>query len=111
MVGRPVTDPQLPVDPDPAPPRRHPSTVGGMFYLAVLALTAVGIVVVWSGDWRAGVRWMGGALLLASLTRLVLPARDAGMLAVRHRAFDCVLLAVVGAVLILLAGTIPNQPV
>ena len=43
--------------------------------------------------------------------RLVLPAREAGMLAVRHRAVDCVMLAGVGGVLIFLASTIPNQPV
>jgi hypothetical protein len=40
----------------------------------------------------------------------VLPARDAGMLAVRRRWLDCLMLAGVGALLIFLAATIPNQP-
>jgi hypothetical protein len=90
--------------------RRHPSTVGGMFYLVVLAATAVGIGIVWSGNWRLGTQWMAGALIAAAVARLVLPRRDAGMLAVRHRLFDALLLAGVGGALIFLSITIPNQP-
>ncbi len=90
--------------------RRYPRTIGGMFYLVVLAATAVGIGIVWSGNWRLGTEWMAGALIFAAGVRLVLPHRDAGMLAVRHRLFDCLLLAGVGALLIFLAITIPNQP-
>jgi hypothetical protein len=90
--------------------RRYPSTIGGMFYLLVLAATAVGIGIVSTGNWRLGTEWMAGALIAAALARLVLPRRDAGMLAVRHRLFDCVLLAGVGVILIFLAITIPNQP-
>ncbi len=92
-------------------PRRLPSTIGGMFYLLVLAATGLGVgIAVWSGDWRRGVTWIGGALLAASAVRLVLRNRDAGMLAVRHRLVDVFLLAAVGTVLIVLADTIPNQP-
>ena len=120
MVVDAVTEPEPPLDEQPvtqdsAPqdpaPRRYPSTIGGAFYLVVLAVTAVGIGIVWTGDWRVGVRWMGGALLFGALVRLVLPTRDAGMLAVRHRSVDCIMLAAVGVVLVVLAGTIPNQPV
>jgi len=91
--------------------RRYPRTIGGMFYIVVLAATMTGIVIVWTGNWRVGTRWIAGALLFAALIRLVLPARDAGMLAVRHRLLDCLLLAGVGGILIFLAATIPNQPV
>ena len=73
-------------------------------------MTAVGIGIVATGDWRVGIRWVAGGLVFASLVRCVLPTRDAGMLAVRHRAVDCVMLAVVGLVLLFLASTIPNQP-
>jgi hypothetical protein len=90
--------------------RRLPRTIGGWFYLVVLAATGIGIVVVATGNWRVGTRWIAGALLFAALIRLVLPARDAGMLAVRRRWLDCVMLAGVGALLIFLAATIPNQP-
>lgn len=96
---------------DAAEGRRYPRTIGGMFYLVVLAGTAVGIGIVWTGNWRLGTEWMAGALIFAAVVRAVLPHREAGMLAVRHRAFDCLLLGGVGALLIFLAVTIPNQPV
>ncbi|WP_372729417.1 DUF3017 domain-containing protein [Nocardioides sp.] len=89
--------------------RRYPSTIGGLFYLLVLAGTFIGIAVVTWGQWRHGVRWIGGSLIAAAGVRLVLRARDAGMLAVRHRVVDAVLLGGVGAVLFFLASTIPNQ--
>lgn len=98
--------------PEPEPEgRRYPSTIGGAGYLLALAVTGVGITVVAFGDWRGGVRWIAAALIGAALLRLVLPVRDAGMLAVRHRGVDCLLLGGVGGLLIFLAATIPNQPV
>ncbi|MEP9361865.1 DUF3017 domain-containing protein [Nocardioides sp. CN2-186] len=90
--------------------RRYPSTIGGAFYLAVLAVSAIAIGIVTTGAWRAGIRWFGGALVFAALIRVVLPAKDAGMLAVRRRWFDCLLLAGVGVALIVLASSIPDQP-
>ena len=90
--------------------RRYPSTIGGAFYLLVLVTGAVGIAIVWSGDWRLGMRFLAGGLCFAALVRLVLPARDAGMLAVRNRFFDAVLLGGVGAAIFFLVMTIPNQP-
>jgi hypothetical protein len=36
--------------------RRYPSTIGGAFYLVVLAITAIGIGIVTTGAWRVGVR-------------------------------------------------------
>ena len=107
---------QPPVDPLPdeeafePPPRRHPSTIGGLCYLVVLAMTGVGIGIAWTGDWRLGVKWIGAALILGAVVRLVLRRRDAGMLAVRNRAVDAGLLSVVGATLIFLSESIPNQP-
>lgn len=103
--------------PDPAPDpgpgeegRRYPSTIGGALYLAVLAVVGVAIVVVVLDDWRTGIRWYGGALVAAAVLRALLPAKDAGMLAVRKRWWDCLLLAGTGAALLLLAGSIPDQP-
>ena len=90
--------------------RRYPSTIGGLFYLAVLAAGGTGIAIVWSGDWRLGIRCLAAGLCFAALLRLVLPKRDAGMLAVRSRLFDVVLLGGLGAALFFLAQTIPNQP-
>jgi hypothetical protein len=90
--------------------RRYPSTIGGAFYLAVLAVVAVAVGIVTTGAWRVGIRWYGGALIAAAVIRAVLPAKDAGMLAVRRRWWDCFLLAGTGLALIFLAGSIPDQP-
>jgi hypothetical protein len=90
--------------------RRYPSTIGGFFYLLVLAATGIGIWISWSDDWRWGVKWIGAALILAGLVRLVLRQRDAGMLAVRKRWIDVLMLVGGGATLIFLSESIPNQP-
>jgi hypothetical protein len=90
--------------------RRYPSTIGGACYLVVLAASAVGLGITARGDWRLGVRWIAASLLAAAVIRLFLPARDAGMLAVRRRSVDVALLVVVGLALFVLATTIPNQP-
>jgi uncharacterized membrane protein YraQ (UPF0718 family) len=53
---------------------------------------------------------VAGALFAAAALRLVLPQKDAGMLAVRHRLIDVTVLVLVGAALFFLAGDIPDQP-
>ena len=90
--------------------RRYPSTIGGAFYLLVLLITVAGLAVASVSDWRVGVRMIGGALVLAAAVRVVLSPRDAGMLAVRHKLLDVALLAGLGAALIFLASSIPDQP-
>ncbi|KAA1421186.1 DUF3017 domain-containing protein [Nocardioides humilatus] len=83
-----------------------------MLYIAVLIATAVGIGIVWRGhDWRLGIRVVSGALAAAAALRLVLPQRDAGMLAVRPRLVDVFMLGSVAAALFILATNIPDQPV
>ena len=90
--------------------RRYPSTIGGAFYLLVLAVTIGGLAVASLSDWRIGIRIVGGALLFAAAVRMVLGPRDAGMLAVRHKVLDVALLVGLGAALIFLASSIPDQP-
>ena len=90
--------------------RRYPSTIGGAFYLLVLLITVAGLAVAALSDWRVGIRMIGGSLLFAAAVRVVLGPRDAGMLAVRHKALDVVLLVCLGAALIFLATSIPDQP-
>jgi Protein of unknown function (DUF3017) len=134
-MRNPVTDPLEPplddraiVPPESVPPisaedlvdgdhpegepleRRYPSTIGGAFYLLVLLATGAGLVVAALADWRFGIRIMGGALIFAAAVRVVLGPRDAGMLAVRHKALDVVLLVALGSALIFLATSIPDQP-
>ncbi len=96
--------------PDEEDVRRYPSTIGGAFYLLVLVVVGVALLIVAIGDWRTGIRLMGGTLVFAALVRLVLRARDAGMLAVRHKVLDAAILIVLGGLLIFLAGSIPDQP-
>ena len=101
-------------EPVPVPlpaPVRHPRTFGGLFYLAVLVATLVGIGIVGFGDWRLGIRVVAGSLAAAAALRLVVPEKDAGMLAVRRRLIDVLLLAAVAAGLLVLAASIPDQPV
>jgi hypothetical protein len=91
--------------------RRYPSTIGGAFYISILLATGTALVIATRSDWRLGVQVLGGAVLVAALLRLILATRDAGMLAVRHRALDVFLLTSAGVALIALASSIPNQPV
>lgn len=88
--------------------RRYPSTIGGACYIGVLTVVVAGLVIVATGHWRAGIEVFGGALVAGALVRLVLPSRDAGMLAVRARWLDATLLAGAGAALWILAATMPN---
>ena len=90
--------------------RRYPSTIGGACYLVLLGTSTVGLWITARGDWRLGVRWIAASLVVAAVLRLLLPTREAGMLAVRRRALDVSLLAVVGVALFVLSVTIPNQP-
>ena len=95
----------------PQEPRRVPSTFGGMVYLIVVAVTAVGLLVVAFGPWRRGVELIGLGLIFGALMRAVLRDRNAGMLRVRrHRWVDVLMLGGVGSAMIVLANVIPNQP-
>ncbi len=76
-----------------------------------LAGVAVGmILVVAQNRWRVGLFGIGTLLLVLAAARLVLPARRLGMLAVRGRLFDAVLLTAFGAAVIGLTLTVPIPP-
>lgn len=92
-------------------PRRRPSTFGGIVYLCVCAAGAVGLAIVALGPWRRGVVVIGVALLVAGACRVLLSDHEAGMLRVRRsRWIDALMLLGVGTALIVLAGSIPDQP-
>jgi hypothetical protein len=97
--------------PEPPPPRRHPSTIGGGLYIVVVVAMCTGLAMIWStGDWRFGIRVVAGALATAAVLRLILPERDAGMLAVRHRITDVTIVGSIAIALFILASSIPDQP-
>ena len=111
--------PGLPPEPDPAEESdrrpvtelKKPSTVGGLIYLCVLGGAVSGVVVAATGPWRTGVSWLAFSLLAAAAARLVLPDADAGMLRVRSKILDAAILVSMGVALLVLAATIPDQPV
>lgn len=78
----------------PLPVRQWPIVLVTMVALAGLVLTA-------SDRFRVGAVTVGAALLLGALLRLVLP--EVGMLAVRSRFTDAVVLSVLGGAIALLA--------
>ncbi len=105
------TGPDVVGEPVDEEARRYPSTIGGAFYISILLAAGAALVIATRSDWRLGIQVLGGAVLVAALLRLILANRDAGMLAVRHRALDVFLLTSAGVALIALASSIPNQPV
>ena len=99
-----------PVEEGPAP-RRYPSTLGGALYLLMMLAVLVSVAVVVLSSWRVGVRLFGGSLVVGAVMRLALPDPEAGRFAVRSKAVDAFLYVLVGGALIVLASSIPDQPV
>ncbi|MFC5264514.1 DUF3017 domain-containing protein [Kribbella qitaiheensis] len=73
-----------------------------------LAVCAVGLVILTFYDWRNGVLIFSGGVLLAALLRAGLSDNAAGLLHVRSRMFDTLLLLGVGAAILLLGLIVPN---
>lgn len=90
-------------------PLKRPQTLGGVVYLAVLGASVVGLGIVSAGAWRTGLAWVGVSLLVAASTRLVLSERGAGMLRVRRKWSDVLMLAMAGVALIVLTIVVPQQ--
>lgn len=67
-----------------------------------------GLVVLTFNDWRKGVLVFAGGVLLAGVLRAVLSDDAAGLLRVRSRMFDAMLLLGVGAAILLLGLLVPN---
>jgi hypothetical protein len=65
-------------------------------------------LLVGTGHFRSGCLLLGTSVLFAMLARLVLPARRVGLLVVRSRAFDVLVLAVMGVALVVLAIVVPT---
>ena len=76
--------------------------------LVVLAVFAVGIVLILNWHWRRGSVTIGGSVVLAAVLRLVLPPKWAGLLQVRGKAFDVLLLAGTGVAIMVLGMAVPG---
>jgi hypothetical protein len=88
---------------------QKPSTTGGIVYLIVMAVLLIGLGTVIFGAWRTGIVLIGSGFGLAFAFRAVLPDERAGMLRVRRRFFDLVVLALCCAGTIVLAIVIPTR--
>lgn len=97
------------MDPEDGADRR-PQTIGGGVYLLVVASALTGLAITVLGAWRTGVIWIGAGLLVGGAVRLVLPERQAGMLRVRRKGSDVVMMLLVGVALVVLAVVVPDQP-
>ena len=73
--------------------------------LASILVVGAGLVLVTFGYWRRGLIVIGLALIGAALLRLLLPLRRVGLLAVRSRSVDVLLLAGTGLALTVLTLT------
>lgn len=77
---------------------------------AVLLVIVAGLVLAVLDHWRRGSAALAAAAGLAALLRLVLPARLAGVLAVRSRRFDVAFLLAVTALLVAMALAVRGVP-
>lgn len=84
-------------------PRRPPEAP----LAAVVGGVAVGLLFAYLHHFRIGSLLMALSVLAGAAMRLVLPARDAGLLAVRSRGFDVVTLATLGLGLLVFALVVP----
>jgi hypothetical protein len=90
--------------PQPLRPTRGPSEVAlGTVLLVVL----VGLALVGQDHWRRGLLLVGGGLLLGAAVRLLMPGRTVGLLAVRGRVFDTIVLAALGVAVLVLTSSVP----
>ena len=89
---------------------RKPSTLGGIFFLGVLVTALVGIAIAATGAFRTGTTWLAASLIAAAAARVVLSDDDAGMLRVRRKVLDAVILTATGLAIIFLAWSIPDRP-
>jgi hypothetical protein len=80
--------------------------------IVVLAMAVTGIAYASAvpPHWLRGVLLLAVALVLAGLLRLLLPARQAGLLAVRGRFTDVLCYAGSGVAIILLGLALPQLP-
>lgn len=76
---------------------------------ASMILLVASLVIAAAGHWRGGVDLLGITMVAAGTARLVLPRKRLGLLAVRHRAVDSLLLIGTGAALIVLVYIVPTQ--
>jgi hypothetical protein len=106
----PPSVPSVPAEPaqqPERPPKTFVQQVLGQWPLAsVLAGVVVGLVVVALTHWRAGSTLIGISITVGGLLRLM-PQQRVGLLAVRNRLLDSIVLLGVGIGITILAWSVP----
>jgi hypothetical protein len=77
--------------------------------LLVLGGCLTAFLTVTLDHFRTGCLLFGCSVLFAALSRAVLPARRVGLLVVRSRAFDLLILLTMGVSLVVLAVIVPTR--
>ena len=77
--------------------------------LTVLGGGLVGLAAIGFDHFRSGSLLLSASVLLAALARAVLPGRRVGLLVVRSRPFDILVLLAMGLALLVLAIVVPEQ--
>ncbi|NMD45727.1 MAG: DUF3017 domain-containing protein [Propionibacterium sp.] len=89
------------------PPKSFPQQVLGQWPLACVLLGVfAGLAVVATSHWRTGTTLIGASIIMGGLFRL-LPNRRVGLLAVRSKLLDTVVLLGVGIGIAVLAWAVP----
>lgn len=86
------------------------ATLGSLLYAGVLVGLGIGLALITADEWRVGTSVCGGAMLAAGVGRLLIPERMSGLLRVRRRSSDALLMLALGVVLVGMALLIPRQP-
>jgi hypothetical protein len=91
----------------PAPGAARSSRQWPLVVVVVGVLAGLGVAWLGTTTWRLGCVLVGLALLVGAVERLVLGDREAGLLQVRSKGFDVVVLAVLGLAVVTLALVVP----
>ena len=76
--------------------------------LLVMGVAAAGLATAATGRWRLGVLLVGASMVAAAVLRLVLPARTAGLLVVRGRLLDALMMLGLGLATMVLVLAVPD---
>jgi uncharacterized membrane protein YjjP (DUF1212 family) len=110
-LGEPAGEPARPLRADELPDNVRELRPRGRFgqwpAAVVLGLIAIAFAIVAADHFRRGAVLFSAAVVLAFFLRLMLPSRDAGLLAVRSRTVDLVVLGVLGLALASLTFLVP----